>query len=53
MEAIKNRYYDGKLLAPEFSPVTDFSNAICKQFLEQKCNRGGYCNYLVNIYYFI
>jgi len=30
MESIKNRYYDGKILQPEFSPVTDFSNAKCK-----------------------
>jgi len=30
MEAVRNRYYDGKVLVPEYSPVTDFSNAKCK-----------------------
>jgi len=30
MEAVRNRYYDGKLIIPEYSPVTDFSNAKCK-----------------------
>lgn len=30
MENIRNRYYDGKILVPEYSPVTDFSNAKCK-----------------------
>ena len=29
-EAIRNRYYDGRILMPEFSPVTDFANAKCK-----------------------
>jgi len=46
MEAIRNRYYDGKILLPEYSPVTDFSNAKCKQFIEGSCQRGGYCNYM-------
>lgn len=30
MENLRNRYYDGKLLTPEYSPVTDFSNSKCK-----------------------
>lgn len=50
MDNIRNRYYDGKLLVPEFSPVTDFSNAKCKDFIEGTCKRGGYCNYMVNFY---
>jgi splicing factor U2AF subunit len=31
---------------PEYSPITDFSNAKCKQFIEGCCKRGGYCNYM-------
>jgi len=30
MEKIRNRRYDDQILMPEFSPVTDFSNAKCK-----------------------
>jgi hypothetical protein len=30
----------------EFSPVTDFREATCRQFEENTCNRGGYCNFM-------
>lgn len=30
MEAIRNRTYEGNVLVPEYSPVTDFTNAKCK-----------------------
>lgn len=30
MDAIRNRSYDNKVLVPEYSPVTDFTNAKCK-----------------------
>jgi len=30
MDSVRNRFYDGKILVPEYSPVTDFSNAKCK-----------------------
>jgi len=44
--ALKNRYYDKVQLMPEFSPVTDFSNAKCKQYIDGQCKRSGYCNYI-------
>ncbi|KAJ6828701.1 splicing factor U2af small subunit B-like [Iris pallida] len=30
----------------DFSPVTDFREATCRQFEEDSCNRGGYCNFM-------
>lgn len=30
----------------EFSPVTDFREATCRQYEENTCNRGGYCNFM-------
>ena len=40
------RYYDGRLILCEFSPVTDFREAKCRQYTEGHCDRGGYCNFL-------
>ena len=40
------RYYAGRLVAPEYSPVSDFSEARCRQFDEDHCLRGGYCNFM-------
>jgi len=45
-KGLSGRYFAGKMIVPEFSPVTDFSNAKCKQFIEGSCKRGGYCNYM-------
>ncbi|KAF5940653.1 hypothetical protein HYC85_021820 [Camellia sinensis] len=30
----------------DFSPVTDFREATCRQYEENVCNRGGYCNFM-------
>eukprot|EP00271_Cylindrocystis_brebissonii_P017472 TRINITY_DN4563_c0_g1_i1.p2 TRINITY_DN4563_c0_g1~~TRINITY_DN4563_c0_g1_i1.p2 ORF type:complete len:192 (-),score=24.17 TRINITY_DN4563_c0_g1_i1:202-777(-) len=30
----------------EFSPVTDFRESTCRQYEENTCNRGGYCNFM-------
>ncbi|KAK8598661.1 hypothetical protein V6N13_094624 [Hibiscus sabdariffa] len=30
----------------DFSPVTDFREATCRQYDENTCNRGGYCNFM-------
>lgn len=40
------RYYAGRVLEVEYSPVTDFREARCRQFDETKCERGGYCNFM-------
>ncbi|CAO2839405.1 unnamed protein product [Amaranthus hypochondriacus] len=48
-EAFKNltgRFYAGRPIIVDFSPVTDFSEATCRQYEENVCNRGGYCNFM-------
>lgn len=37
--ATVGRTYQGKMLQPEFSPVSDFEEARCRQFEESECNR--------------
>eukprot|EP00475_Leptophrys_vorax_P039281 TRINITY_DN706_c1_g1_i1.p2 TRINITY_DN706_c1_g1~~TRINITY_DN706_c1_g1_i1.p2 ORF type:complete len:304 (-),score=64.03 TRINITY_DN706_c1_g1_i1:1487-2350(-) len=44
--ALQGRFYAGKLLQVEYSPVTDFREARCRQYDENNCNRGGYCNFM-------
>ncbi|CAH1452489.1 unnamed protein product [Lactuca virosa] len=48
-KALKNltgRYYAGRPIIVDFSPVTDFREATCRQYEENTCNRGGYCNFM-------
>ncbi|KAL6575774.1 hypothetical protein OROHE_000755 [Orobanche hederae] len=47
--ALKNltgRFYAGRPIIVDFSPVTDFREATCRQYEEDACNRGGYCNFM-------
>jgi splicing factor U2AF subunit len=46
LRAMNGRYYGGRIIAAEFSPVTDFREARCRQFDEDHCQRGGYCNFM-------
>ncbi|KAG2486172.1 hypothetical protein HYH03_015136 [Edaphochlamys debaryana] len=46
LQALTGRYYDGRPIVIEFSPVTDFREATCRQYEENTCNRGGYCNFM-------
>ena len=41
MEALQRRFYDGRPIVAEFSPVTDFREATCRQYEERNCARGG------------
>ncbi len=43
---LTGRYYAGRPVAPEFSPVSDFRESTCRQYEENTCNRGGYCNFM-------
>jgi len=43
---LNGRYYDGRIISAEFSPVIDFKGAICIQHEEGCCNRGVYCNFI-------
>lgn len=46
LKGLSGRFYAGRLVTPEYCPVTDFSEARCRQFDEDHCNRGGYCNFM-------
>lgn len=46
MRALSGRYYLGQMLQPEYSSVTDFGEARCRQYEERGCGRGGYCNFM-------
>ena len=46
LNVMNNRYYDGRRMEVEFSPVTDFREARCRDFDEESCRRGGFCNFM-------
>jgi len=46
LKAMNGRYYAQRLITPEYSPVTDFREARCRQFDEATCDRGPYCNFM-------
>ncbi|XP_057490102.1 LOW QUALITY PROTEIN: splicing factor U2af small subunit B-like [Actinidia eriantha] len=46
LQALQGRFYSGRPIIADFSPVTDFREATCHQFEENNCNRGGYCNFM-------
>lgn len=46
LQALQGRFYSGRPIIADFSPVTDFREATCRQFEEDNCNRGGYCNFM-------
>eukprot|EP00804_Cyclotella_cryptica_P010492 CCRYP_012320-RC/>CCRYP_012320-RC protein AED:0.25 eAED:0.25 QI:104/0.5/0.66/1/0.5/0.66/3/0/242 len=46
LNIMHGRYYLGRRLEVEFSPVTDFREARCRDFDEDTCRRGGFCNFM-------
>lgn len=46
LQGLQGRFYAGRPVNAEFSPVTDFREATCRQYEENTCNRGGYCNFM-------
>ncbi|KAJ0234707.1 Splicing factor U2af small subunit B [Hirschfeldia incana] len=46
LKALQGRFYSGRPIIADFSPVTDFREATCRQYEEDHCNRGGYCNFM-------
>lgn len=45
-QGLNGRFYAGRQIMVEFSPVTDFREATCRQYEENTCGRGGYCNFM-------
>mmetsp|Transcript_11783 Transcript_11783/g.18726 ORF Transcript_11783/g.18726 Transcript_11783/m.18726 type:complete len:192 (-) Transcript_11783:89-664(-) len=46
LKSVNGRYYSGRPIIAETSPVTDFRESTCRQFDDNSCNRGGYCNFM-------
>lgn len=46
LQGLTGRFYAGRPIIVDFSPVTDFREATCRQYEENTCNRGGYCNFM-------
>ena len=46
LKALNGRFYAGRPIQGEFSPVTDFREATCRQFVDDTCSRGGNCNFM-------
>lgn len=47
--ALKNargRWYAGRPVKVEYSPVTDFRESRCRPFERRECDRGDYCNFM-------
>ena len=46
LQILNGRFYDGRKMEVEYSPVTDFREARCRDFDEDTCSRGGFCNFM-------
>ncbi|WFD32079.1 hypothetical protein MSPP1_003121 [Malassezia sp. CBS 17886] len=46
VDQLSNRWYNGRPLFAELSPVSDFREACCRQNETNECNRGGLCNFM-------
>lgn len=46
LRTLTGRFYAGRVIQPEFCPVTELSDARCRQYDDAQCSRGGFCNFL-------
>ncbi|KAI0990227.1 hypothetical protein GJ496_007865 [Pomphorhynchus laevis] len=46
VDELNNRWFDGRPIYAELSPVTDFHEACCRQYQMGECPRGGFCNFM-------
>mmetsp|Transcript_15466 Transcript_15466/g.21532 ORF Transcript_15466/g.21532 Transcript_15466/m.21532 type:complete len:195 (-) Transcript_15466:1385-1969(-) len=46
LKSVSGRFYSKRLIVAETSPVTDFRESTCRQYEDNTCNRGGYCNFM-------
>ncbi|KAF7684085.1 Splicing factor U2af 38 kDa subunit [Astathelohania contejeani] len=45
-EELSTRYYSGRRIVPQFCIVSNLEKAVCKQYDEGACTRGGFCNFI-------
>merc|ERR1711928_181343 len=43
---LNNRWFAGRPVYAELSPVTDFRGACCRDYEMGECTRGGFCNFM-------
>lgn len=43
---LNNRWFGGRPVYAELSPVTDFREACCRQYEMGECTRTGFCNFM-------
>lgn len=43
---MQGKLYNDSAMTAEYSPVTDFREAKCRQYNEGACDRGGFCNFI-------
>ncbi|KAL5725519.1 hypothetical protein ACHQM5_008656 [Ranunculus cassubicifolius] len=46
VQNLTGRFYAGRPIIVDFSPVTDFRDAACRQYDENTCTRGDLCNFM-------
>ncbi|KAJ4455040.1 putative Splicing factor U2af 38 kDa subunit [Paratrimastix pyriformis] len=46
LAGVQGRFYGGRPIQAELSPVTEFKDARCRQFEQSDCNRAGMCNFI-------
>jgi len=43
---LNNRWFGGRPIYAELTPVTDFKEACCRQYETGECTRSGFCNFM-------
>lgn len=46
VQELNNRWFSGRPIHADLSPVTDFREACCRQYEMGECTRGGFCNFM-------
>ena len=46
LKGMQGRFYEGRPVMGELSPVTDFQESTCRKFECARCPRGGQCNFM-------
>merc|ERR1712113_990820 len=45
LKHLRNRFYAGRKVSADFSPIADFDNARCRDYQTNSCKRGNFCNF--------